>query len=177
MNAPLNLFARASIVSIILITSISAGADQARVKLAVTETSRQTIGPAGEQQGPPPGLQMAQQCQSGRDDCMERPQEQCGPGLNDCLSLGYANCKDDAANATGSYLGPAPPNTTGLDNALKNPNLTPEQRAKFEDMKARSEATHQRSEQVLSRLARARANGRAATCFGEVVKQCRATHC
>lgn len=129
MKAPLNLCVHVSIVSIFLTASIFAGADEAHVKLAVTETSQQTIAPAGEQQGPPRGLQVAQQCQSGRDDCLTRPQELCGPGLNDCLSLGQANCKDDTA---GPNLSPPPPNTAGIDNALANPNLTPEQRAKFE---------------------------------------------
>jgi hypothetical protein len=93
MKAPLNLAAHALIVSIFLAASIFAKADEARVKVAVAETSRQTIGPAGEQQGPPRSLQVAQQCRSGRNDCMTRPQEQCGPGMNGCLSLGQADCK------------------------------------------------------------------------------------
>jgi hypothetical protein len=93
MKAPLNLVAHALIVSIFLAASIFARADEARLKVAVAETSRQTIGPAGEQQGPPRSLQVAQQCRSGRNDCMTRPQERCGPGMNGCLSLGQADCK------------------------------------------------------------------------------------
>jgi hypothetical protein len=169
MKAPLNLLAHASIVTIFLTVSVFAMAEEARVKIAVTETSRQTIGPAGEQQIPPRGLQVAQECQSGRDDCMIRPQEQCGPGLNDCLSLGEANCKD----ATGPDLGPPPPNTAGLDNALRNPNLPPEQRAKLESMKATIEASRQRADQMRSRMGRFQSS----KCLGDVVKQCRATHC
>lgn len=169
MKAPLSLFAHASIVSIFLGASVFAAAGAARVERAAIETYRQTTGPAGEQQVPARRLQVAQACQSGRDDCMTRPQEQCGPGLNDCLSTGEANCKD----ATGPDLGPPPPNTSGLDNALKNPNLPPEQRAKFEAMKARIEAVRQGGDRLRSGTARAQA----ARCLGEVVKQCRAKHC
>jgi hypothetical protein len=170
MKAALNLFAQASIVSIFLTGSIFAEADEARVKVAATETSQQTIGRAGEQQGPLRGVQVAQQCQSGRDDCMTRPQEQCGPGLNGCLSVGQANCKD---NAAGPHLSPPIPNTVGIDNALANPNLPPEQRAKFENMKAAIEANRQRGEQMRSRVARIQSS----KCLTEVVKQCRASHC
>jgi hypothetical protein len=168
MKPPLKLFAYASIVSILVTASIFAGADEARVNVAVTETSQPTI--AGEHQVPPRGVQVAQQCQSGRDDCMTRPQEQCGPGLNGCLSLGQANCKDDTA---GSYVSPSTPNTAGIDKALANPNLPPEQRAKFESMKAAIEASRHRGEQMRSRVARIQSS----KCLTNVVKQCRASHC
>jgi hypothetical protein len=170
MKPRLKLFAHASIVSVFLTGSILAGADEARVKVAGTETSQQTIGRPGEQQGPPRRVQVAQQCQTGRDDCMTRPQEQCGPGLDGCLSLGQANCKDDTV---GPNLSPPTPNTAAIEKALANPNLPPEQRAKFENMKAAIEASRHRGEQMRSRVARIQSS----RCLADVVKQCRASHC
>jgi hypothetical protein len=164
MKARLNLFAHASICIVFLAASMAAGADDARVKVAVTETSRQTAGPAGVQQRPPRDLQVAQ-CESGRDDCQTRPQAQCRPGLDGCLSLGQSECKNL----------PAPtdrpgPNTTGLDNALKNPGLSPEQRASLLKTKSAIEARSQRGASSAERFQYSR-------CLLNVTKECRATHC
>src|SRR3984957_18570504 len=138
MKARLNLFAYASICTVFLAASIAAGADEARVTVAVTETSRQAAGPAGLEQRPPRDLQVAQ-CESGRDDCQTRPQAQCRPGLDACLSLGQTECKNSAAATDRPG-----PNTTGLDNALKNPGLSPEQKASLQKTKAAIEARGQR---------------------------------
>ena len=164
MKARLNLLAHASICTVFLAASIAAGADEARVKVAVTETSPQTAGPAGVQQRPPRDLQVAQ-CESGRDDCQTRPQAQCGPGLDDCLSLGQSECK----NLPAATDRPGP-NTTGLDNALKNPGLSPEQRASLLKTKSAIEAGSQRAASSAERFQYSR-------CLLNVTKECRATHC
>jgi hypothetical protein len=164
MKARLNLFAYASICTVFLAASIAAGADDARVKVAVTETSRQAAGPAGVQQRPPRDLQVAQ-CQSGRDDCQTRPQAECRPGLDACLSLGQSECK----NLPAATVRPGP-NTTGLDNALKNPGLSPEQRASLQKTKSAIEARGQRAGSSGTGFQYAR-------CLQNVTKECRATHC
>jgi hypothetical protein len=164
MKARLNLFALISICTMFLAGSIAAGADDARVKVAVTETSRLTAGPAGVQQRPPRDLQVAQ-CQSGRDDCLTRPQAECRPGLDGCLSLGQSECKNLAAGTDRPG-----PNTTGLDNALKNPNLSPEQRASLQKTKS---AIEERSQKAASSTARFQYS----RCLQNVTKECRATHC
>ena len=174
MKARLNLFAHAShrtvfiytafICTVFLATPFAARAEEARVQVAVTETSQPIAGPAQVQQRLPRGLQMAQQCKSGRDDCQTRPQEACGSGLDGCLSLGQSNCKNlPAPNLPG-------PNTTGLENALKNPGLTPEQRANFEKTKSDIEARGQQA-------AAASAHFQYARCLQNVTKECRANHC
>lgn len=166
MKARLSLFSL--ILPACIVASIAAGADEARIKVAVIDTSQQAvtsqqaIGLAGEQQGPPRGLQVAQQCQSGRNDCLTRPQEQCGPGFNNCLSLGQSNCRDAAA----APYRPGAPNTAGIDNALKNPGLPPEQRASLL-------ATKERLEKVRTGAA----NFQSQKCLIDVVNQCRVTHC
>jgi hypothetical protein len=164
MTTRLNLFAYASICAIFLAAPMAAGADAARVKVAVTETSRQTAGPADVQQPPPRDLQVAQ-CESGRDDCQTRPQAQCRPGLDACLSLGQSECK----NVPAATDRPSP-NTKGLDNALKNPGLSPEQRASLQKTKSAIEARRQRGESSAERFQYSR-------CLLNVTKECRATHC
>jgi hypothetical protein len=168
MTARLNLFAHASIcivfLAAFLVAPMAAGAEDARVKVAVTETSRQTAGPAGAEQRPPRDLQVAQ-CESGRDDCQTRPQAQCRPGLDACLSLGQSECK----NLPAATDRPGP-NTTGLDNALKNPGLSPEQRASLLKTKAAIEASRQRVASSTERFQYSR-------CLLNVTKECRATHC
>jgi hypothetical protein len=165
MEARPRLFTIVSICVLSIAAQIPAGADETSVKVAIMATWPQTSMP----QGSPHGLQLAQQCRSGHDDCMTRPQEQCGPGLNDCLSQGQANCKDSAGG--GSPGGGV--NTAGLDNALKNPNLTPEQRANLERNKAAVEAANQRRQ----RAGAAEASFAHARCLQDVVNQCRANHC
>jgi len=164
MKEGLNLFAYASICTAFLAASIAAGADEARVNVAVMQTSRETAGPAGVQQRPPRDLQVAQ-CQSGRADCLTRPQAECGPGLDDCLSRGQSNCKNPAAAANRPG-----PNTAGLDNALKNPNLSPEQRASLLNTKSAIEASSQRA-------ASSAASFQYSRCLQNVANECRATHC
>jgi hypothetical protein len=164
MTARLNLFAHASICIVFLAASIAAGADEARVTVAVTETSRQTAGPAGVEQRPPRDLQVAQ-CQSGRDDCQTRPQAECRPGLDACLSLGQSECK----NLPAATDRPGP-NTKALDNALKNPGLSPEQKANLLKTKAAVEARGQK-------LAASAGKFQYSRCLLGVVKECRATHC
>jgi len=164
VKARLNLFAHASICTVFLAASMAAGADDAGVKVAMAETSRQTAGPAGVQQHPPRDLQVAQ-CQSGRDDCLTRPQAECGRGLDGCLSSGQSTCKNPAAAADRPG-----PNTAGLDNALKNPNLSPEQRASLLKTKSALEAASQRA-------ASSGASFQYARCLQNVTQQCRATHC
>jgi hypothetical protein len=163
MKAGLNLFAYASICTVFLAASIAAGADE-RVNPAVMQTSRETAGPAGVQQRPPRDLQVAQ-CQSGRADCLTRPQAECSPGLDDCLSRGQSNCKNLPAPANRPG-----PNTAGLDNALKNPNLSPEQRASLLNTKAAIEKSSQRA-------ASSAASVQYSRCLQNVVNECRATHC
>jgi len=161
MKARLNLFAYVLILMAFLVASIAAGADEARINVAMTETSQQPAGAASVQQRPPRDLQMAQQCRSGRDDCLTRPQQQCGPGLNDCLSLGQSNCRDAAAAPYRPGV-----NTAGIDNALKNPNLPPEQRASLLATKERIEKARSHAGDFQYRK-----------CLIDVANQCRVTHC
>jgi hypothetical protein len=164
MKARLKLFAYASICAVLLAASFAAGAGDARVNVAMTETSRPTAGPDGVQQRPPRDLQVAQ-CESGRDDCQTRPQSQCRPGLDACLSLGQTECKNvaPATNRPG-------PNTIGLDNALKNPGISPEQKANLQKTKAAIEARGERAAASAGRF-------QYSQCLLGVVKECRATHC
>jgi hypothetical protein len=161
MKIRLGLSAYVLILSAFVGASIAAGADEARIRVAMIETSQQAAGAASGQQRPPRDLQMAQQCRSGRDDCLTRPQGQCGPGFNDCLSLGQSNCRDAAAAPYRPGV-----NTAGIDNALKNPNLPPEQRASLL-------ATKERIEKARSGAA----NFQSQKCLINVVNQCRVTHC
>jgi hypothetical protein len=169
MKPRLKLFADAPIgaaflaVSVFLATSIAAGADETRIKVARTETSP-IAGPAGMQQPAPHGLQLAQ-CQPGHAGCLTRPQEKCGPGLDDCLSRGQSDCKD-----VSPALKHPSPNTAGLDNALKNPNLSPERRAELLKTKAALEASQQRA-------ASSHAGPQYARCLQNVVRECRINHC
>ena len=168
MTARLNLLAQASVCTAFLAASIAAGAGEANITVAMTETltqtSGQTAGPAGVQPRPPRELQLAQ-CRSGGDECLTRPQEQCGPGLNACLARGQAECR----NLPPAAAGPGP-NTTGIDNALKNPNLAPETRARLEQTRAALLAGSQRG-------AEGRARAQYAQCLSRISNDCRIAHC
>jgi hypothetical protein len=164
MKASLNPLAHASVWAVFLAASIAAGAGEASVKVAVTETSAQTAGPAGVQPRPPRELQVAQ-CRSGGDDCLTRPQAYCSPGLDDCLARGQSDCRNVAASAGGPG-----PNTAGLDNALKNPNLAAEVRARLEQTRSNLLAASQRG-------AASTARARYAQCLQRITVECRAEQC
>jgi hypothetical protein len=161
MKARLSLFAHASICAVFLAASTAAGADETRVKVAVTQTSSQAIGTAEVQHRPPGELQVAQR-QSGRDDCLTRPQAECGPGLTDCLSRGQSDCKNlpPAANRPD-------PNTAAIDKLLQNPNLSPAQRDTLLKTKSELEANSRRAPSQLGYF----------QCLQGVTNQCRATNC
>src|SRR5581483_2056954 len=166
MKARPKLFAYASTCVVFLATSIAAGAGEARVNAALTETTHQAPGPAHVQTRPAGQLRVAQ-CQSGRNDCLTRPQEQCGPGLNDCLSRGQANC-----NVSSAAPSVPDPDTAGIEKALQNPNLSPEQRGRLENAKRMLVAASANTKAVVA----ARANARYSQCLREIVNQCRAAH-